>query len=265
MNPPFLLVAPDRLRIREGGGCMSVFGIPFFAAGVFLILTILGVVPVSNASALSGYTWAFLVLMSIAFTVVGGALVFGRSWTTIDRSRSEVIKQWGLLNARADRSAARIRRDHTGLHRGRLGLSRSISCRLEGPEGPRPATVQFHRVCESARVCQGCRRASSTGSRGRLNGSSGPAACQSNRRAIPGAPSGEDVALSSGMVCPPGARSQVTRETGNVTIVIPSRRMHALAATLVPIAIPLVIGLHSHGSSATPRHRLRSPGRFSDS
>jgi hypothetical protein len=54
----------------------------------------------------------------------------------------------------------------------------------------------------------------------------------------------EDVALSSGMVCPPGARSQVTRETGTVTIVIPSRRMHALAlaATLVPIAIPLVIG-----------------------
>ena len=97
MKPPFRLVEPDRLQIREGGGCMSAFGLPFFGAGVFLFLTLLGVVPVSNANELPTLAWPFLVLMAIAFTTVGGGLVFGRSWTTIDRARREVIKQWGLV------------------------------------------------------------------------------------------------------------------------------------------------------------------------
>jgi hypothetical protein len=43
---------------------------------------------------------------------------------------------------------------------------------------------------------------------------------------------------------PPGARSEVTREMGEVTIVIPSRRQHplVLATTLIPIGILLFIG-----------------------
>ena len=72
MKPPFTLVTPERLQIREGGGCMSVFGIPFFAAGVFLFLSLLGIVPVSNADDLPTLAWPLLVLMAIAFTAVGG-------------------------------------------------------------------------------------------------------------------------------------------------------------------------------------------------
>ena len=35
MNRPLQLVTPDRLQIREGGGCLSVFGIPFFGGLAF--------------------------------------------------------------------------------------------------------------------------------------------------------------------------------------------------------------------------------------
>ena len=85
---------------------MSVFGIPFFAAGIFLILTVFGIVPVSNSGDLPASAWLVLVVMGIAFTAVGGALVLGRSWTTIDRSQRKVIKQWGLLIPLRDRVVA---------------------------------------------------------------------------------------------------------------------------------------------------------------
>ena len=97
MAGPFKLIAGDRLQIREGGGCMSVFGLPFFAAGVFVALMIVGVIPVGNADQLAALEWALLIVMAVAFTAVGGALVFGRSWTTIDRAQREVTKQWGLI------------------------------------------------------------------------------------------------------------------------------------------------------------------------
>ena len=76
---------------------MSVFGIPFFGAGVFLFLTLLGIVPLSNADEQPTLVWPLMVLMAIAFTTVGGVLVFGRSWTTVDRAQREVVKQMGLI------------------------------------------------------------------------------------------------------------------------------------------------------------------------
>ena len=90
-------VTPDRLQIREGGGVISVFGLPFFAAGLFLLATVLRIVPVGNAGSLPGYAWPLMALMALLFTAVGGTLVFGRSWTTLDIGRRSVTKQWGLL------------------------------------------------------------------------------------------------------------------------------------------------------------------------
>jgi hypothetical protein len=45
---PFRQPAPDRVEIREGGGCLSIFGLPFLAAGVFTALIGLQIIPVSN-------------------------------------------------------------------------------------------------------------------------------------------------------------------------------------------------------------------------
>ena len=38
--PPrsFRRIAPGRLEVREGGGCMAVFGLPFLGAGLFMML-----------------------------------------------------------------------------------------------------------------------------------------------------------------------------------------------------------------------------------
>lgn len=91
----FRRVAPDRLEIREGGGCMTIFGLPFFAAGVFMLLVSAGLIPVEGGDDV--LTRIVLPLMGIAFTLVGGALSFGRAWTIVDGTRREVLKQWGLL------------------------------------------------------------------------------------------------------------------------------------------------------------------------
>lgn len=58
MNGPVQLVTPDRLRIQEGGGCLSVFGLPFFGAGVLLFLILLRIVPVNNADQMPAFMCA---------------------------------------------------------------------------------------------------------------------------------------------------------------------------------------------------------------
>jgi len=94
---PFHHEAPDRLQIREGGGCLSAFGLPFFAAGIFMILAVAGIIPVSNSGDMPPWGWFALTGMGLVFTAVGAGFVFGRAWTTLDVTRRLVIKQWGLL------------------------------------------------------------------------------------------------------------------------------------------------------------------------
>jgi hypothetical protein len=88
-------VGPGRLEIREGGGCLTLFGLPFFATGIFMVLASFGVVtmrsdgePVTQAAAFG---------LGGLFTLVGGALTFGRSITSIDVGQQAVTKQWRIL------------------------------------------------------------------------------------------------------------------------------------------------------------------------
>ena len=94
---PFEQVTSDQLQIREGGGCVAAFGLPFFGAGVFLLLVSAGVVPVSNADDMPRFGWLMLLVMGVVFSAVGATLAFGRSWTTLDISQRAIVKQWGLL------------------------------------------------------------------------------------------------------------------------------------------------------------------------
>ena len=93
----FQQVGPDQLQVREGGGCLSLFGLPFFLAGIFVALIGIRVIPVSNARDVPAWAWPLILLMGLAFVAVGGALCFGRQWTTLDKSQGAIRKQWGLL------------------------------------------------------------------------------------------------------------------------------------------------------------------------
>jgi len=94
---PFRQPAPGRLVIREGGGCLSVFGLPFLAAGVFVALIGLQVIPVTNRDEVPAWAWPVIVLMGLVFVGAGGALVFGRKWTTIDAGQGLIAREAGLL------------------------------------------------------------------------------------------------------------------------------------------------------------------------
>jgi hypothetical protein len=88
---------PGRLVIRSGGGCLSVFGFPFFAAGICAILVGLGFIELENAAEVEWWTWPVLLAMGAVFTAVGGGLMFGRRWISLERSRGVIERAWGLL------------------------------------------------------------------------------------------------------------------------------------------------------------------------
>ncbi len=90
-------VGSDQFQVREGGGCLSLFGLPFFLAGIFVGLIGIRVMPVSNAADVPAWAWPLIFLMGLTFVVVGGGLMFGRRWITLDKAQGTLSKQWGLL------------------------------------------------------------------------------------------------------------------------------------------------------------------------
>jgi hypothetical protein len=245
VSPPFTLVEPDRLQIREGGGCMSAFGLPFFGAGIFLFLTLVGIVPVSNAGELPTLAWPLLVLMAIAFTAVGAGLVFGRSWTIVDRARREVIKQWGLLVPLHTRTVAldMYHAVRLGFVEGDSDTADKFPVALKAQNG-RDLVLWNATVYGQARDCA---RALSVLLHFELEDASTdhPVRLPVNQIDVPFRERvRRDGGLSDDVTRPAGARSQVNRELGTVTIVVPARPKHALllAAAAIPIGIVFVIG-----------------------
>jgi hypothetical protein len=97
-RPPIVRqVAPDRLEVKEGGGCLALFGVPFLAAGIFVTLIAARIVRLKNAADVPAWAWPLILLMGLAFVAVGGGLVLGRRWTILDAGRGAILKQWGLL------------------------------------------------------------------------------------------------------------------------------------------------------------------------
>lgn len=93
--PTIKEVGPGRLEIREGGGCLTLFGLPFFATGIFMVLASFGVVTMRSDG--EPVTQAATFGLGVLFTLVGGMLTFGRSITSIDVGQQVVTKQWRLL------------------------------------------------------------------------------------------------------------------------------------------------------------------------
>jgi hypothetical protein len=258
MARSFRLVTPDRLQIREGGGAIAVFGLPFFAAGVFLVLTVLGVVPVSNAGQMHEFAWPAFMLMGAAFTAVGGTLVFGRSWTTIDTAQRTVSKQWGLVLPFGGRTfpldgytavtLGFVQGDSDTSDRFPVGLKGSAAADLplcsftaypQSRESAAAVALHLRLPVEDATTDHPIRLSSSEFDR--------PFPDQVWRQRVP-----RETASR-----PAQARSEVSREGNAVRIVIPRPPLHPLvvAGGLIPVAIPLVFA----SSLATFFRRTSTP------
>lgn len=72
--PPFRRTESGAVELRQGGGCLALFGLPFLLAGVFLLLGSLGLVPVKDEfqHPLTGRVPA---AAGLVFLTAGGALL----------------------------------------------------------------------------------------------------------------------------------------------------------------------------------------------
>jgi hypothetical protein len=55
------------------------------------------IISVSNPKEIPWWAWQVIFPMGLDFVAVGGSLVFGRRWTTLDSGKGIVVKPWGLL------------------------------------------------------------------------------------------------------------------------------------------------------------------------
>jgi hypothetical protein len=92
---PFTYKDQATLEIRSGGGCISIFGLPFFLAGIFILQIPLGTIPMKGSPGTMPSVLVFL--FGVVFTAVGAALVFGRSGIILDRARGRIVQWYGLL------------------------------------------------------------------------------------------------------------------------------------------------------------------------
>lgn len=92
---PFTYKDQATLEIRSGGGCISIFGLPFLLAGLFVMQIPLGIVPLKGSPGTLPSIIVFL--FGSVFTAVGAGLVFGRSGIIMDRGRGRIIQWYGLL------------------------------------------------------------------------------------------------------------------------------------------------------------------------
>jgi uncharacterized membrane protein len=92
---PFTYKDQATLEINSGGGCISIFGLPFLLAGLFIMQIPLGIVPVKGSP--GTLPSIFVVLFGAVFAAVGACLVFGRSGIILDRGRGSIIQWYGLL------------------------------------------------------------------------------------------------------------------------------------------------------------------------
>jgi len=86
---------PDNYRVKRGGGCLMLFGLPFFAAGIGIIVAALAGVMESDSG--GPPPLYFAIPFGLIFASVGAAIMFGRAGIDIDSRASTITQWWGLL------------------------------------------------------------------------------------------------------------------------------------------------------------------------
>ena len=237
----FEFVGSDRLQIREGGGALSLFGLPFFAAGVFLLLTAAGMIPVTGTERLEAWGLPVVGLMGVAFTMVGGGLVFGRGWVTLDVTQRLVLKSSGLLVPM--RETSRPIDDYTAVIisfvEGDSDSADRFPVALKARAGVDLVLSSFTAYAEArAYAAEAARHLrfeiedASTDHAARLQAGDVDRPLQAQRAAAQERP----------VNAPSDPRAEVHQETEGVRIVIPNPPMGriALGFSMIPLAIPFV-------------------------
>ncbi len=129
---------PQRYRKVKGGGCLTVFGMPFFLVGLLLFALALGIIP-AHMEGGAELPVLFISLFGTPFFLVGALLVFGRSGLTIDKSRGSISRWWGLL--------VPMRSEETP-----LGLVQAVHLGYDPGDSDSPATYPVELVLDGARA-----------------------------------------------------------------------------------------------------------------
>jgi hypothetical protein len=184
--------------------------------------------------------------MGLAFTGVGGALVFGRAWTVLDVAERAAIKSWGLLVPFREqpRQLDEFTRVTIGYEPGDSDSSEKFPVTLKARSGA-DFVVCSPTGYEESRACRG--RGPQTHLGFALEDASGDHAVTLDLAAVnsPLQQRAAREAPPASMASRPAAlRSDVHLETAGVRIVIPQPRTSPLGMVLVgaPIIIPLLIG-----------------------
>jgi len=240
----FTYVAPERLQFREGGGVLAVFGVPFFLAGIFLLLTAGGALPMGGDGDLGGWGRPLLGLMGLAFTGVGGTLVFGRAWTSLDVAERAATRSWGLLvpfTART-RRLDEFRCVRIGFEAGDSDSADKFPVALRAHNGPdlvlsSPTAYEDARTSavEAAKHLGFVIEDASGGHAVAVDPADAYRPLQ--QRAA------HEVRSAVRPTRPANVRSEVHNETAGARIVIPNRPLNQLGLLLVlaPIVIPIIV------------------------
>ncbi len=86
---------PDILAMKRGGIYLSLFGLPFLLAGIFVLQIPFDIVPVHLEE--RPIILALMLPLGFVFAIAGAALVFGRSGVTINRRDRTLVRWWGFL------------------------------------------------------------------------------------------------------------------------------------------------------------------------
>jgi len=221
---------------------MTLFGVPFLAAGLFLMLAGAGIVPLETGRPPS-MRLGFLAF-GLPFVLVGGGLVFGRSWTTLSATDRTVVKQMGLLVPM--RSTSYRVDEYNGVL---LDFIRGDSDTADQyPVSLRARAGGNLRLFSSTTYSEARQRAaaiaalfhfeiedSSTAHPVRMTAAEADMSFQHRRRL--------EHQRDEPIARPASMQSDVRDDGGSVTIVIPARRWHSAAYLffLLPIAVPVFL------------------------
>jgi hypothetical protein len=154
-SPPFYYKDSGTLELRSGGGCLSIFGLPFLLAGLFVMQIPLGLIPMEGSP--GPLPSVFVVLFGAVFAAVGAGLVFGRSGIVLDRGMGRVIQWWGLLVPMKRRvyMMDAIRQVEMDFSRGDSDSAATWPVKLSGEGIPKPiAVVQPASFAEARQVAE---------------------------------------------------------------------------------------------------------------